>query len=233
MSEPGVFAVSRGIWDHPVLGGEPFSRREAWIWLVSSAAWKERRISVAGRTVILARGEFCFSIRFLAVKWKWHRARVERVISVFKNEDMLRDTSRDKAKVYLISNYNGYQVVGLPSETRRETPTETAPRQHRDKEETFKHLSTPFSKEKGRQAVTPNDPWKVVYDRGKEVLGKNAGGQISQLKKLHGKPHKVMNVIEDAAGQREPAAWVARILWNAKDDGKLSGEYIGQIGPLP
>jgi hypothetical protein len=33
MSERGVFAVDRGIFDHSVFAREPFTQREAWIWL--------------------------------------------------------------------------------------------------------------------------------------------------------------------------------------------------------
>ncbi len=38
MSERGVFAVDRGIWDHPMFACEPFTEREAWQWLIAEAA---------------------------------------------------------------------------------------------------------------------------------------------------------------------------------------------------
>lgn len=145
MSEWGVFAVDRGIWDHPVLGEEPFTGREAWMWLLSAAAWKQRKIGTGGRVVTIERGEFCFALRFLQRKWQWKPGRVERFLDRLEKHDMIRDTSRDKAKIYSISNYNEYQRVSLPDrDTQHDSEhdaTATASRHDRDKEEniqTFK-----------------------------------------------------------------------------------------------
>jgi hypothetical protein len=144
VSDWGVFAVARDIWDHPVLcSDEPFTKREAWMWLVSAAAWKPYSRGIGGLVVHLERGEFCYSIRFLQLKWKWKPGRVERFLKTLKKHDMIRDTERDSTKVYCISNYNDYQVVGLPErDTERDSThdtTATGARQERDKEETFKH----------------------------------------------------------------------------------------------
>jgi hypothetical protein len=40
MSARGFFAIDRGVWDHPLFAREKFSEREAWFWLISSAAWE-------------------------------------------------------------------------------------------------------------------------------------------------------------------------------------------------
>jgi len=77
-----------------------------------------------------------------------------------------------------------------------------------------------------------HDPWKAVYDRGKQVLGRESGGQITKLRKLYDdKLSKVSAKIEDAAEHREPAKWLAAFLWKVDDGGKLSGEYIGGVPP--
>lgn len=137
---PNVFGLSRDIWNHPVFADEPFSEREAWAWLIGAAAWK--RINTRGNAgaVTLERGEFSFSIRFLAEKWKWKKDRVARFITRLKKRDMLRDTRRDSCEVYFICNYNKFQKVGVSDrDSARDTERDanaTAPRQHRDKEET-------------------------------------------------------------------------------------------------
>lgn len=116
MAEWGVFGVARSIWDHPILyaDNEPLSKGEAWMWLVSAAAWKPMRVGMAGRVTMIERGEFCFAIRFLERKWRWNPGRVERFLKTLEKHDMIRGTSRDGVKVYKISKYNDYQVVGLP-----------------------------------------------------------------------------------------------------------------------
>lgn len=99
--------------------------------------------------------------------------------------------------------------------------------------------TVPFpKKERGESAAHANehpavlDPWKAVYDRGREVLGRDAGGVITNLKKLYdNKPHKVLAKIEDAAQVREPLKWIMAFLWKVDDQGKLSGEYIGGVPP--
>lgn len=137
-----VFAVSRSIWDDSDFAREPFTEREAWIWLVSAAAWKDIKARGNVGPVKLQRGEFSFSTRFLAEKWQWSNSRVDRFIHRVKNRDMIRDTSRDGSKIYSIIKYNHFQVVGLPKrDSDRDDDRDdngTAAGQQRDKEETVK-----------------------------------------------------------------------------------------------
>jgi hypothetical protein len=146
MDERGVYAIARSLWDCDTFTNQKFTQREAWLWLIGAAVWKQTRINLDGRRVVLERGEFAFSLRFLAKKWKWSKDAVSRFFLLLKNEDMIRDANRDSVKVYSIIKYNEFQVVGLPkrdSECDAERDTrETAPRQPRDKEEALKHSSS-------------------------------------------------------------------------------------------
>lgn len=98
----------------------------------------------------------------------------------------------------------------------------------------------PLAKANGRPAVLlplapaplKPDPWRDVYGRGKEILGREAGGIITKLRKLlDDKPRKVLAKLEDAAEQREPLAWLCAFLAKVDDGGKLAGEYIGGVPP--
>jgi len=90
MSERGVFAVDRGVWEHYLLVTEaPFSRREAWLWLLSEAAWKPHRRRLADRSIELQRGQLTASLRFIAEKWRWREPRVRRFLAMLKNERMI------------------------------------------------------------------------------------------------------------------------------------------------
>jgi len=51
MSERGVFAVDRGIFDHSVFAREPFTQCEAWIWLIAEAAYKPRTKRSDGKII--------------------------------------------------------------------------------------------------------------------------------------------------------------------------------------
>jgi hypothetical protein len=48
-NDRGVFCISRRLFDSgdPFFGGESFTRREAWQWLIAEAAWKPRRVRVS------------------------------------------------------------------------------------------------------------------------------------------------------------------------------------------
>lgn len=89
MSERGVFAVDRGIFDHPLFAPEPYTEREAWLWLISAAAWKAKRVRVGRTMVDLTRGQLAFSERFFAQKWQWAKTTVRRFLARIKSEAMI------------------------------------------------------------------------------------------------------------------------------------------------
>lgn len=134
MSELGVFAVDRGIFEHHVFNdGQPFSRREAWLWLLAEAAWKGRIKAVPGSGIRLSRGQLSHSIRFMASAWNWDKARVERFLGRLKTETMIETHIETGQTVITICKYDDYQRVSLPAKTPSETAGETATRQGRDK----------------------------------------------------------------------------------------------------
>lgn len=92
----------------------------------------------------------------------------------------------------------------------------------------FGNLGETDSPKKRRGPKPDFDPWIAIYERGKAVLGRSAGGQITLLRKLYDdKPGKVLAKIEDAAEHRNPVTWLAAYLWSCKDsEGRLSGETI-------
>ncbi len=114
MSKRGVIAMARCIWDDPDFKDEKFTERLAFIWLVSEAAWEPRRVRGSNGLVDLKRGEFSHSIRYMAIAWGWKKTRVADFLNRLKKRDTLRDSKQDGSKVYLIKNYNKFQVVGLP-----------------------------------------------------------------------------------------------------------------------
>lgn len=122
MTELGVFAADRGIFRHPLFDeGEPFSKREAWLWLIAEAAWKARCVNRNGALLNLDRGDVAHSVRFMATAWCWSKSRVDRFIDLLEREQMAsRKTGTGSGTGVLvlnICNYDVYQRVGLPSGT--------------------------------------------------------------------------------------------------------------------
>ena len=141
MSELGVFAVDRGIFDHAVFDeGQPFSRREAWLWLVAEASWKVRVKAGPGCTIAIRRGQLSHSIRFMGQAWRWDKAKVQRFLGRLKTETMIDTHSETGQTVITICNYDTYQRVSLPSKTAIDTPSDMGPRQDRDKLEDIQDI---------------------------------------------------------------------------------------------
>ncbi len=76
MKSAGHINVARSIFDHPMFDdGKPLSDREAWLWLISNAAWRPMQIMVrngrASEMLNLDRGQLSFSRSFLQKAWRW------------------------------------------------------------------------------------------------------------------------------------------------------------------
>ena len=136
MSERGVFAVDRGIWDHDVLSeNQPFSRREAWLWLLSEAAWKPHRRRIIGRSIELDRGQYAGSLRFIASKWQWSEPRVRRFLSALISSEMVDAKTDAGVTVITICKYDEYQRVSLPGDAMRNSDVDAGATQERRKVE--------------------------------------------------------------------------------------------------
>ncbi len=133
MSERGVFAVDRGIFSDPDFAKEPFTEREAFMWLVSEAAWKDHSRRADGKTIKLKRGQLCHSVRFMAEAWEWSKSRVDRFLGRLENRDTIRREIGTKTQTITICNYDRFQRVSLPEWDNDGTVSGTTAGQQRDK----------------------------------------------------------------------------------------------------
>src|SRR6185312_6158332 len=162
MSERGVFAVDRGIFDHPMFAPEPYTEREAWLWMLSAAAWSDKRIRVSKSMIELKRGQLAFATRFLAVKWQWSHSKVVRFLKRLEIDTMIRTLATRESTLITICNYNEYQFGRNTDETQNETPTETQAERERNKEEESNNLITEGSG--GKRAKLVSDEAQDVAD---------------------------------------------------------------------
>lgn len=139
MSERGVFAVDRGIWEHPEFADEPFTEREAWQWLICEAAFKARKKRIGATVFDLERGQLACSLRFMAEAWQWKKDKVARFLKRLETATMIATAPRHDATVITVCKYDRYQRVSLPAIQENATPDETRTRQERDKLENTKN----------------------------------------------------------------------------------------------
>ncbi|MER8741576.1 MULTISPECIES: hypothetical protein [unclassified Mesorhizobium] len=172
----GVFAVSRDIFEHHFFAAEPFTEREAWVWLIREAAWKARRVRVKDGMVALKRGQLASSVRFMADRWQWHRSSVDRFLKRLKTETMISISVETGQSVITICKYDTYQRVSLPAETASETPSETTARQPRDKQEDIKGIEGIKKKNNAPSAVVDKVPPQAVQPNPAENKNDREGG---------------------------------------------------------
>lgn len=87
----GYIALHRSTLQHYLFKDErPFTRFQAWVWLITKAAWRPCQRRVGRRIATLDRGQLATTVRSLGTSWGWHPSRVWRFIDLLKRESMVR-----------------------------------------------------------------------------------------------------------------------------------------------
>lgn len=133
----GYIAIQRGLLNHPAFKKEPFTEREAWIWLIEEAAWKPKTVRVGDALFSLNRGELAHACRYMAKAWGWHHLRVWRFLQRLEKRSMIETLAERDATHITICNYDKYQSPRNADET----PSETLVKHSRNKEEPLNHLT--------------------------------------------------------------------------------------------
>ncbi len=107
----GFIKLYRGWRDCDAFKDEPASQREAWIWLLENAAWKDcQRRDAQGSIITVKRGQLHTSIRTLAGAWKWSRGKVERFLGDLKTCHMTGHEAGHGGLLITVCNYDKYQA---------------------------------------------------------------------------------------------------------------------------
>ena len=107
----GFVAICRELWDDVDFRDAEMSQREAWVWMIAHATWKEREIRVGANVVKLERGQLAYSTRYLAGVFQWSEARVRRYFDMLKNRRMVQTETDAGVTVITICKYDDYQSV--------------------------------------------------------------------------------------------------------------------------
>ena len=105
----GTVNIARDIWHDAAFKDQPFTEREAFIWLVMEASWKDREKRVGNVAVSLKRGQLVASVRFMADAWKWPKSTVDRFLKRLEKRDMIGTASGTGLNVVTIRKYDEYQ----------------------------------------------------------------------------------------------------------------------------
>ena len=206
----GYIAIQRGLLEHPLFKPEPFTEREAWIWLIEEAAWKPCRVRIGAEIVSLDRGQLAHSVRYMAKAWRWEQTKVWRFLKKLRTNGMIENAQENFAKNTTASatatqhqtqrisicNYDKYQPGGNSEESKTATPNATVPQQDRNKEETIKQLNKEDDDEDGAPLVAKQ------ADRVADEVAKICGHDLKFIPPAwHGAAYRVQSWL--AQGWRE------------------------------
>ena len=123
----GFVTIERDLWDHELFADGEMTEREAWMYMIAQAAWKNTEHRVGKSMTSVPRGSFMVTLRGLQKAFKWKSdKRVRNFLTMLENEEMIGRTvvgQRNAPKTHVtIRNYNEYQKAGR---------TKDAPKTHR------------------------------------------------------------------------------------------------------
>lgn len=105
----GFIKVHRTTFSHELFEGDPFSRRDAWLWLIANAAWKPHRTRHRKKLIPIDRGQLPGARKHLATVWGWGEQRVRTFLSELECEGMVTLASNQQLTIISICNYDTYQ----------------------------------------------------------------------------------------------------------------------------
>jgi hypothetical protein len=229
VSERGVFGVDRGLFDHHAFKRQTFTQREAWLWIISEAAFRSHRRRIGSVVVDLLPGQAAASLRFMAEKWGWTEPTVRRFLKHLHNLQMIAVTTDAGVTVITIVNYTKYQRVSLPKDAWTDAANDAGPTQSRRKVENTEYSESQKDSEANASgAIAPTDPSPAERDyfrRGREILGNQAGGQLAKLLKAKGGNVALARAAVESASQKQiPSEYVAAAIRRPSTHGPPPGK---------
>lgn len=210
----GWIALHRGWRDNDVFADDVMSEREAWVWLIESAAWKDTvRRNAKRERIDVRRGQFHTSLRTLGTVFGWGKNKVARYLDRLVLAEMVGTVAGQSGLLITICNYDKYQSV---TES-KEAMLGTVAGQSRDTQEQGKHLSA--SNEAG---VPPVDTVKAIFDLGVTLLTASGHDErasrsiVGRWRKEYGDPRVLEALLDPVTKTKsDPVSWMPRRMGTA------------------
>ena len=106
----GYYRMARGWMEHEAFASEPFTQREAWLWMIENAAYAGHRQRIGSQIIDLQRGQVAASTRYLGKAWQWDEKKVRRFLARLKTASMIAADAAAGITVITICNYDVYQA---------------------------------------------------------------------------------------------------------------------------
>ncbi len=221
----GWFSVERQIFDHEMFDGEPYSRRDAWLWLIANAAWKDTTHRIGNNVVNVLRGSFYTTIRQLMSKWQWGNSKVMGFMRALQAQHMIEAEIKTGKTLITICNYDDYQRADLPDKT--------AVRHEQDTKVINKQINNNTNKQNKRAREADFD---IFWEQYPHKVGKGAarkafeGIQKSNKANLQELIDGLSRYVQTKPPDRNwcnPATWLNQERWGDEPALPINGHMNG------
>ena len=108
----GFLPLRRSFFVHAFWGERRiFSRAEALLDLIQSAAFQPQKQYIAGKMIEVARGEIVAAVRYLEQRWQWSNTKVGMFLEMLRQDGTITTEKRQGITVILIINYEGFSMA--------------------------------------------------------------------------------------------------------------------------
>lgn len=105
----GYVKIYRSVVNHWLWIEKPYSKFEAWIFLLIRANFKDAKINIGFELFDIKRGQFISSQEKLSEQFGWSRNQVRSFIGLLENDKMIVSETTSKFTKITICNYDTYQ----------------------------------------------------------------------------------------------------------------------------
>lgn len=235
------YRMKRGWMENDFFKKEPFTERDAWMWMIEEAQWKGGPVNILGKPIVLQRGQFSDSIRFMSLKFQWSKSKVEHFLERLKKWDMIRTENRTGQLIITICNYSKHQDKQDTQQDSNRTASETRTGHEQDKQEEGKEgkEGKELKKRKARPAKRPENVseeiWEDYTGQRKAVFTKTAlAGIEREVAKAGMTLEEGLRVATERGWQSFKADWVKKGKINGHTKSEqlddILGEYLADKG---
>lgn len=197
----GWIRVERKVFTDEFFAREPMSEREAWLWMLSSAAWEDTTHRVGGQVLPVPRGSFMATLREMQSVFGWRSdTKVRNFLKRLEAERMVERTTcgpRNAPKTHVtICKYDEYQ-----SSER----TKNAPKTHRERTEKRSKETKINNKQTSSVEEVAQTPAEILSEIASPEAAENFVAHRKEMRKPM-TPRAARAMVTKLRGHPDPAA---------------------------
>lgn len=201
--------VQTSIFNHELFAAEPFSEREAWLWMITNAAWKDTIHRIGSEVVKVPTGSFFATVRDMQTRWGWKSTtRVSAFLKMLEAQGMIKHTAKTGKTHVTICNYDKYQNVEDSEKTPKTQPEDTG--------KTQKTPVTPISTSL-RSVETCGDQFEIFWEAYPNKTGRPSAEKAFSQAIKRASFDEIMAGVRAYAAKTDDRHWCSPVKWLSDD----------------